>query len=140
MFLERDAVIIVSTSFNAGMFANSSRMKFVLYGNFKFGQVCATAINASYACFTNIAANAWYVVFSSCIFKNTAVFSLPTSLISKSLYESISDNASCDEKILVFVLNVDMMPPRVSFGALIQDAAAIYAGLNSPLLLKYSLI
>ena len=107
------------------MLANSSSIKFVLYGNFKFGKVCAVAINASYACLTNIVAKAWYVVFSSCTFKNTAVFSFPISLISKSLYDSISDNASCDENILVFVLNVDIIPPRVSLGALIQDAAAI---------------
>ena len=33
-----------------------------------------------------------------------------------------------------------MIPPRVSLGAFIQEAAAIYAGDSSPLLLKYSLM
>ena len=49
---------MVVTSFNGGIFANSSKMKLVLNGNLTFGQCCATSINVSYACFKKIVAKA----------------------------------------------------------------------------------
>ena len=88
----------------------------------------------------NIVAKAWYVVFSSCITINTAVGFLPISRILKSLLLSISDNCSRDANNLIFCLNTDSIPPLVSVGELIVLLAKTYGVLDSPFILKYSLI
>ena len=75
--LLRAADTIASTSVIAGMFENSSSKKFVLTGSLPLGEWWATLTSASYACLTNIVASGWYVFFSSCMIKKTAVFSLP---------------------------------------------------------------
>ena len=54
------------------------------------------------------------VFFSSCTIKNTAVFFLPISRISKSLYESISDRFALSENNFIFCLNVAIIPCFVS--------------------------
>ena len=138
--LLRAAVTIVVTSFSGGMFANSSRIKFVRCGSFPFGLFWATSINVSYACFRKIVARAWYVVFSSWIIMNTAVFCLPMSSMLKSLYESISLNCSREANSLIFCLNTDKILPFVSFGAFIVLDANTYGLESSPFKRKYSFV
>ena len=133
------AVTIVVTSFNGGILANSSNIKFVLYGKYP-PHSCATSIKVSYTCFINIVASGCNVFFSSCTIMKTAVFCLPISFISKSLYDSIWDKFSRDENNFTFCLNVAITPCLVSSAVNTTPEALIYAGFDGSLELKYSFI